>query len=128
MNTIDTKIEVLFESLKINRKLKGYKYLAMAVKLRYENPSYKRKIYTVIYQLVADEFNTSIYNVERDIRNVIETSWTKAYAEEQRLWYDDVTSEKLYRPMASKFIEHTVIILQNDKQDNLLNELTLSGK
>lgn len=127
MVNIEEKIEVLFERLKINKKLKGYKFLVMAVKLRYENPDYKRKIYTVIYHRVADEYNTTIYNVERDIRNVIESSWTKAYASEQRLWYDNVTSEKLYRPMASKFIEHTVKLLEHDKENSALNEITTVG-
>lgn len=114
MKNIDDAITEIFEKLKIKKNLKGYDYLFLAVKLRYENPTFKRKIYTVIYKKIAKQYGVNVHNVERNIRSVIESTWRYDYVDEHHLWYDEGNPDSRFRPMASKFIENTIAILEQN--------------
>lgn len=107
----------LFSLIKLRNTLKGYDYLVYAVKKRYEDEHYKGQIYTKLYEEVARNFNTNSTCVERNIRNLIDSTWTNEYAEAQYDLYEPIISKGKDRPVASKFIEHTIVLLDNILHD-----------
>lgn len=114
MDDLEERIENLFDTLKIEKKLKGYTYLKIAVKYRYLDINYKGSLYSHLYKTIAYDFNTSVAAVERNIRTVLYVSWTKNYSPYQYKLYDNILLNHRDIPTATRFIEQTVILLMKD--------------
>lgn len=72
-NDIDNKINSILKALKVPTHLKGYEYVKKAIKLSYyddELPNLK-----VVYAEIANEVNTDIQCIERNIRTFIKLTW-----------------------------------------------------
>lgn len=106
-----SKLTNIFHSIKLRPNLNGYDYLVEAVKRRYYNESYKNKIYSNLYDDIADYFSTTKTGVEKEIRYVLEVTWTKEYSYLQYILYGDIISKDKGKPTSVKFIERTVEIL-----------------
>ncbi len=86
-------ITALLHNLGFPANLKGYEYLRRAVMIAIEDTSALSGVTKVIYPKIASEYNSSPSNVERDIRNAIETSYTRA---DSRIFL------KLFKPIVDK--------------------------
>lgn len=118
----------LFDILKFNKKYKGYYYLYDAICIRLGKPQYKRKIYTVVYPMIAEKYHVSYVSVERDIRTLIDRAWTKEFSENQYRFYGRIVSLRTQKPSAAKLIEETVQIIyrmveQDHKEGQILDDL-----
>lgn len=102
--------QILYE-IKMNRDLKGYKFLRTAVILRYLHPEYQKNIYRGLFPKVAQMYGVKVSSVERNIRTVLESTWTNAYADAQYKYYDHIISYGKDKPTAAKFIEETVAMI-----------------
>lgn len=112
-------IQAVFDILKFNKKYKGYYYLYDAICIRIGQPKYKRKIYTVVYHMIAEKYHVSYVSVERDIRTLIDRAWTKEFSENQYKLYGRIISSRTQKPSAAKLIEETVqIIYRMMEQDH----------
>lgn len=109
---VEEGILKLFSQVKLRNNLKGYDYLYYAVLKRYGNESYKGQIYTKLYKEVAEQFHTSVECVERNIRNLIDSTWTNEYAEAQYELYADIIPPGKDKPQATRFIEHSIVLVQ----------------
>ena len=76
-NSIELEILKILHDLGVPSNIKGYKYLIEGIELLYDN----QNIYSFtknIYPIIALKYNTSINNVERNIRNAIDIGWLRA--------------------------------------------------
>lgn len=64
-------------SVGIPAKLKGYSYLRTSIKMTIENPDIIHSVTKQLYPAVAEIYNTTPSNVERNIRSAVEAAWVK---------------------------------------------------
>ncbi|MCI8376244.1 MAG: hypothetical protein HFI29_12565 [Lachnospiraceae bacterium] len=64
------RIQILLYSVGIYRHYYGYNYFQMAILLAVENPERLQSIRKEIYFPIAKEYQTTIANVERNLRTV----------------------------------------------------------
>ncbi len=93
-----TKIVELLRSIGVPVKMVGYKYLRDAIEIAIKAPDVI-SVTKDIYPAVAQIHETSSGNVERNIRYVIETTWTKHEAPPSEIFADTVK-----RPTNTEFI------------------------
>lgn len=110
---LNQEIEALFTQIRLIKGQKGYQYAKYAVMRVYEDAaSYKGRLYSQLFEDVAQHFDTSVYCVERNIRHVLERTWTKEYTDAQFELYDCVIEHEGDRPSVANFIKRSVAILQ----------------
>lgn len=70
----------ILQKLNIKSSLKGYDYLLYAIATLYEaeNTQFKGKIRPVIYNIIAQKFNTTISRIDRNLRTIISSIYTSA--------------------------------------------------
>lgn len=76
-NTIDNMVTEIMRKIGIPIKMVGYKYLKEAITVAVDDPDSLMSVTKNIYPQVATKFGTSAGNVERNIRYVIESAWSK---------------------------------------------------
>lgn len=106
-------VDEVFTEIKVNRDVKGYMFLKTAVLLRYENPEYRKNIYGGLFKEIAYQYHVRVSSVERNIRTVLESTWTNAYAEAQYQYYDHIIPKGKTKPTVAKFIEETICIIED---------------
>ena len=68
-------IKVLHD-LSMSSKLKGFTYIKDGICLICEDSFYRANLYKRLYKKLSKEYETSVFAVEKCVRNAIEISWT----------------------------------------------------
>lgn len=92
---------------------KGYRYLREAVWIAYQEPEVLGSVTKRLYPEVAKRFNTTDKQVERAIRNAIETAWAKGEPESLKEVFKEIYGEGAIRPTNTKVIEIFVEFFKN---------------
>ncbi len=92
---------------------KGYRYLREAVWIAYREPEVLTSVTKRLYPEVAKRFNTSDKQVERAIRNTIETAWTSGEPETLKVFFKESYGDGAIRPTNTKVIEMFVGFYRN---------------
>ena len=92
---------------------KGYRYLREAVWIACEEPEVLSSVTKRLYPEVAKRFNTTDKQVERAIRNTIETAWIKGEPELLKGFFQEVYGDGTIRPTNTKVIEIFVESFRN---------------
>lgn len=77
-DTLENKATALIRSLGVPVKMIGYKYLRDAIVIALEDEDSLMSVTKNVYPHIADSYDTSPSNVERNIRYVIESTWNKS--------------------------------------------------
>ena len=72
-----TELQSLLRTLGITANLRGFRYLKRATELAIEDPDCLLNIGKLIYNTVAQEFETTPKCVERNIRTLVALIWNK---------------------------------------------------
>lgn len=91
---------------------KGYRYLREAVWIAYQEPEVLSSVTKRLYPEVAKRFNTTDKQVERAIRNAIETAWIQGDPESLKMVFKETYSDGTIRPTNTKVIEIFVRFLE----------------
>ena len=83
---------------------KGYRYLREAVWIAYQEPEYLASVTKRLYPEVAKRFNTTDKQVERAIRNAIETAWIKGKPETLQAVFGENYGDEAKRPTNTEVI------------------------
>lgn len=124
-----TRIEVLRATTYVLLKMgfqasqRGYRYLREAVWVSYEEPDSVTSVTKLLYPKVAKNFNTTDKQVERAIRNSIETAWIKGNKAYLCQVVKDYCQDKENRPTNTEVIAALVAYIQNELNANELFEL-----
>ncbi len=104
--TISTENMVvnLLRSMGVPVKMVGYKYLRDAILIAVEDPDALMSVTKNIYPEIADEHGTSAGNVERNIRYVIESTWTRQEDPKYAAVILDLFKDTKKKPTNSEFI------------------------
>ncbi len=91
---------------------KGYRYLREAVCIAFYEPEVLASVTKRLYPEVAKRFDTTDKQVERAIRNAIETAWTNGNPETLKEIFQGVYKDDTTRPtnteVIEKLVEHAV--------------------
>lgn len=104
INNTDNYISDILRKIGIPIKMVGYKYLKEAITVAIDDPESLMSVTKNIYPQVALKYGTSAGNVERNIRYVIESAWSKI--EERELDKDmlEIAGDTSKKPTNSVFI------------------------
>lgn len=94
---------------------KGYRYLREAVWIAYQEPEVLTSVTKRLYPEVAKRFNTTDKQVERAIRNAIETAWTNGKSDTLKACFKEMYGDGTIRPTNTKVIEKMVGFLRGIK-------------
>lgn len=92
---------------------KGYRYLREAVWIAYQEPEVLTSVTKCLYPEVAKHFNTTDKQVERAIRNTIETAWTNGEPETLKEFFAEIYDDGTARPTNTEVIEKMVGFFRN---------------
>jgi two-component system response regulator (stage 0 sporulation protein A) len=92
----------IINSVGVPAHIRGYHYLRDAI-IRIVDEPEKPKLNKLIYESVAEKFNTTASRVERSIRHAIEVAWIRGDTNAMRK-YIAYTNKK--KPTNSEFIAH----------------------
>ncbi len=87
---------------------KGYRYLREAVCIAFYEPEVLASVTKRLYPEVAKRFNTTDKQVERAIRNAIETAWTNGNPETLKSVFQEIYGDGTSRPTNTEVIEKLV--------------------
>lgn len=86
----------------------GYRYLREAVWISYNEPEMIQSVTKRLYPEVAKRFETTDKQVERAIRNAIETAWMKGNCDTLALIFGDLFADRSIKPTNSEIIKKLV--------------------
>jgi len=72
---ITIEIYKTLHDLGLPAHIKGYQYISFGLETLFDKPNMKRIHIGLLYEEIADEFDTTKSNVERSIRHAIDTSF-----------------------------------------------------
>jgi two-component system response regulator (stage 0 sporulation protein A) len=118
----ELEIEVIkiMESLKIPIQYKGYSYLQNAIILTVQQPALVKEITKRLYPLIADQFTTTIYRVERAMRFAIETAWNKGDVYILHELFGYCVDDKKGKPTNASFIAKISDKIRLEKKDKIV--------
>lgn len=94
----------LFQEIKLRKGQKGYYFLCYGLQQYYQyEEKFRHQIYHLLFQEIAEKFNTNRSCVERNIRYVLEATWTREYSNQQYDYYDSIIHES-GKPSSADFI------------------------
>ena len=100
----DNQVSDILRKVGIPIKMVGYKYLKEAIMAAIEDPEALMSVTKNIYPQVASKFGTSAGNVERNIRYVIESAWSKMGGNEPDKEIAELIGDTSKKPTNSVFI------------------------
>ncbi|MDE5698226.1 MAG: sporulation initiation factor Spo0A C-terminal domain-containing protein [Lachnospiraceae bacterium] len=92
---------------------KGYRYLREAVWIACQEPEVLTSVTKCLYPEVAKRFSTTDKQVERAIRNAIETAWTNGEPEILKDFFKEIYGDGTIRPTNTEVIEKMVGSFRN---------------
>lgn len=109
---LDLRITYLLKEIGIPANILGYRYVREAVALTYKDPSYIRKITTLLYPTLAKTFDSAPLRVERAIRHAIELAWDRGNTEVFNKYFGYTIDSSRGKPTNSEFISMMADYLQ----------------
>ena len=100
-------------NLGFQARQRGYRYLREAVWIAYKDPATLAAVTKRLYPAVAKYFDTSDKQVERAIRNAIETAWLKGEPQKIKDFFGESHKDGTLRPTNTEVIKKLVGILKN---------------
>lgn len=94
---------------------KGYRYLREAVWIACQEPDVLISVTKRLYPEVAKRFNTTDKQVERAIRNAIETAWSNGEPETLKAFFEEIYGDGTIRPTNIEVIEKMVGFFRSTK-------------
>ena len=101
---MDSTIEFLLKELGAPCHLLGYDRTVYAIKLCITDPEYINHITHRLYPAIAKKFNTTNIRVERNIRHLIETAWSRHDLMDAYRIFGNTVDVNKGRPTNSEFI------------------------
>ena len=92
---------------------RGYRYLREAVWVAYEDPEMVTSVTKLLYPEIAKRFSTTDKQVERAIRNSIETAWAKGNHDSLKSVFYTCYKEGNGRPTNTEVIETLVKYIED---------------
>ncbi len=83
---------------------KGYRYLREAVWIAYQEPEVLDSVTKRLYPEVAKRFHTTDKQVERAIRNTIETAWNRGEQDTLKMVFQEIYGDGTIRPTNTEVI------------------------
>ena len=111
----ENQICQLLRQLGVNNSYVGFRYAVQGAMLNIQNPQLLTYISKGIYAEIACNFHTTIGCVERNIRTVVNTIWTRGNRELLRQIFNCPLNEK---PRNSSFIDALSQYVLLQSQDN----------
>lgn len=102
-------------NLGFQARQRGYRYLREAVWVAYKDPATLAAITKRLYPVVAKCFDTSDKQVERAIRNAIETAWLQGKPETLRDFFGETYRDGTIRPTNKEVIGRFVEFINKQK-------------
>lgn len=84
--------------------LMGHQYTIRAILLVMEDWRYINKITQYLYPLIAQEFSTTAFRVERAIRHLIEVAWNRGDVDVLDRYFGNTVSPEKGKPTNGEFI------------------------
>ena len=104
--------EQLLRSLGVTGNLKGFYYAAYMIELVKQDPAAATLVTKYLYPKTAKHFQVSAGAVERNLRTVIRTCWTRG----NRELLDEVAGTQLLcQPTNGMFLDMTAAFLRRQK-------------
>ena len=94
---------------------KGYRYLREAVWIAYQEPEVLTSVTKRLYPEVAKRFSTTDKQVERAIRNAIETAWLQGEPETLREFFGEIYGNATIRPTNKAVIAQLVDYIKTNE-------------
>ncbi|MDE7322979.1 MAG: sporulation initiation factor Spo0A C-terminal domain-containing protein [Lachnospiraceae bacterium] len=101
-------------NLGFQARQRGYRYLREAVWVAYRDSAALEAITKRLYPAVAKRFDTSDKQVERAIRNAIETAWMQGEPETLRAFFGEIYGDGTIRPTNKEVIDRLVNFVKTD--------------
>lgn len=101
-------------NLGFQARQRGYRYLREAVWIAYNEPAVLQVVTKRLYPAVAKYFDTTDKQVERAIRNAIESAWMRGDPKDLRAFFGEAYGDGTIRPTNTQVIQKFVDFL--DKQ------------
>lgn len=95
----------LLLSLGFQAHQKGYRYLREAVLIVFEEPESLKSVTKILYPEIAKRYCTTDKQVERAIRNSIETAWSKGNSDVFESVFGEIYVSLTTRPTNTEVIE-----------------------
>lgn len=106
-------------NLGFQARQRGYRYLREAVWIAYTDPAALKSVTKSLYPAVAKHFGTSDKQVERAIRNAIETAWLNGKQEILQEFFRESYENGTIRPTNTEVIERLAALLRDDMPQEL---------
>ncbi len=103
----------ILRELGVPAHLKGYDYLRRAILMATEDISVACSVTKLLYPDIARATNTSAWNVERAIRNAIQTSWNRSNSTVYMDYFKPFIDKTKGRPTNSEFISTIAHVVRN---------------
>ena len=108
-----SKVVIILRKCRINSKYKGYKYIPDAVEIIIQLNKDRKNIHMIrdVYPVIAEKYQTTVGNIEADIRNTIKKCWknNKEYVQEILGYFP------LECPSNIEFLEAIASYIKTDK-------------
>ena len=93
----------------------GYRYLREAVLVVCQDPETITSVTKLLYPEVAKRFDTTDKQVERAIRNSIETAWQKGKCEMWQEYFEDFFTQHKTRPTNTEVVKALVRYISKER-------------
>ena len=105
--------EQLLRNLGITGNLKGFRYAVYMIELVEQDPTAATLVTKYLYPKAAKHFQVSAGSVERNLRTVVRTCWTRG----NREFLDEVAGTQLLcQPTNGMFLDMAAAFLRRQKQ------------
>lgn len=104
LQEVEQRVVSLLKELGVAPRMIGYKYLKDAIICAVDDMDRLNSVTKNVYPLIADKYDSSPNNVERNIRYSIGTAWERQCETEIKDEYKDVYYSRIKRPTNSEFI------------------------
>ncbi len=107
----ETIVREIFLELGAPDHLKGHAFAVYGILLVAENRMYIDNIVFGLYAKIASEFDTTASRVERAIRHVVETTWTRGDPDTLFRYFGNTVSADKGKPTNGEFIARIASIV-----------------
>ncbi len=104
ISSLESTTLSLLHELCVPAHIKGYRYLADAILLVYNDPSLLGNITKKLYPNIAKRYNTTASRVERAIRHAIEVSWSRGNKQKLASTLGIPIHKTSFKPINSEYI------------------------
>lgn len=102
--SLEAEVTYVLRDLGCPASIRGYNYLREALVLAVRNPGYIKSINKGLYTAVSEKFCVSCTAVERGIRTLIETTWSRGDIDVLQLYFGNTVHPLKGRPTNREFI------------------------